>query len=193
MNRDGKRGEQSVARKHIFLIGFMGAGKSTAAKKLCEMTGKPVVEMDARIEQEEGRKISQIFEESGEAYFRTLETGLLQTLRNEKSSIVSCGGGVPMREENRESMRENGYTVLLTAKPQTIFERVRYSKDRPVLNKNMSVEYIEELMEKRREAYETAADITVWTDGKDMNMICEEILKEVRKAEEKEIHRENAQ
>lgn len=182
-----------MARKHIFLIGFMGAGKSTAAKKLYEITGKPVVEMDARIEQEEGRKISQIFEESGEAYFRTLETVLLQTLQSEESSIVSCGGGVPMREENRKSMRENGYTVLLTARPQTIFERVRYSKDRPVLNKNMSVEYIEELMEKRREAYETAADITVWTDGKDMNVICEEILEEVRKAEEKEKNIENVQ
>lgn len=173
-----------MARKHIFLIGFMGAGKSTAAKKLHEITGKPVVEMDARIEQEEGRKISQIFEESGEMYFRKAETGLLQALQDETPSIVSCGGGVPMREENREHMRKNGYTVLLTAKPQTIFERVRYCKDRPILNKNMSVEYIEELMEKRREAYEAAADITVFTDGKNMSTICEEILEEVEKAAE---------
>lgn len=171
-----------LERKHIFLIGFMGVGKSTMAKHLHMMTGKPVIEMDERIEREEGRKISKIFEESGEACFRKIETGLLKTLGDEEAAIVSCGGGVPMREENREWMRQSGYTVLLTATPETIFERVRYSKERPILNQNMSVEFIRELMEQRREAYEQAADMVVWVDSKEKNEICKEILDKIDEA-----------
>ena len=73
-------------------------------------------------------------------------------------------------------MKESGKIVLLTAEPETIYERVKDSTERPVLNGNMNVGYIEELMEKRRPKYEAAADVTIATDGKTSEEICEEIL-----------------
>ncbi|MDO4295143.1 MAG: shikimate kinase [bacterium] len=168
-----------MERKHIFLIGFMGAGKSTVAAELARQTQRTVIEMDARIEREEQKKISDIFADFGEAYFRSLETKLLETIGEEPAAIVSCGGGAAMREENRDIMHVEGYTVLLTAKPNTIYERVRFSTERPILNQNMSVEYIQELMEKRRPAYEAAADFIVWTDGKNVSQISQEILEQI--------------
>ena len=81
-----------------------------------------------------------------------------------------------MKEENVRLMKESGKIVLLTAEPGTIYERVKDSTERPVLNGNMNVGYIEELMEKRRPKYEEAADVTIATDGKTSKEICEEIL-----------------
>ena len=97
-------------------------------------------------------------------------------LQKRKQTIVSCGGGVVMREENADHMKKNGRVVLLTAKPETIYERVKNSDERPILNGNMNVEYISGLMEKRKERYEAVADVTVATDGKNVTQICEEII-----------------
>ena len=94
--------------------------------------------------------------------------------------IVSCGGGAVLRDENIEIMRGQGKIILLTATPQTIYERVKDNHDRPVLNGNMNVEYISELMEKRKVRYEMAADIVIATDGKTVDEICNEILEEVK-------------
>ena len=161
---------------HIFLIGFMGAGKSTVAAELSHMTGRDQLEMDQMIVENQGMPIAEIFEKYGENYFRDVETETLVRLKNREPAVVSCGGGIVLREQNIFHMKERGKVILLTATPQTIYERVRNSKDRPVLNGHMNVEYIRELMEKRREKYEQAADITVATDGKTTKEICKEIL-----------------
>ena len=89
-----------------------------------------------------------------------------------------------MRPENTDHMKKNGRIVLLTAKPETIYERVKNSTDRPILNGHMNVEYIAELMEKRRALYEAAADITIQTDGKTREQICEEIIGKMRNTNE---------
>lgn len=161
---------------HIFLIGFMGAGKSTVAAELSHMTGRDQLEMDQMIVEDQGMPIAEIFEKYGENYFRDVETETLVRLKNREPAVVSCGGGIVLREQNIFHMKERGKVILLTATPQTIYERVRNSKDRPVLNGHMNVEYIRELMEKRHEKYEKAADITVATDGKTTKEICKEIL-----------------
>ncbi len=165
-----------MIKEHIFLIGFMGTGKSTIAACLKKMTGAEVIEMDQEIERQEGMAITQIFAEKGEPFFRSLETALLASMENRPGSIVSCGGGVAMREENVALMKKSGRTVLLTASPETIYLRVKDSKNRPVLNGNMNVEYIQALMEKRRPYYEKAADFLVATDDKTAEEICLEIL-----------------
>ena len=108
--------------------------------------------------------ISDIFETYGEEYFRNMETNLLIEMQEKKNVIISCGGGVAMRERNVAEMKKNGRVVLLTAHPQTILDRVKDSDDRPLLNGHKNVEYIEQLMEARREKYEAAADIVVDTD-----------------------------
>ena len=163
-------------KKNIFLIGFMGAGKSTIARAIKQKLGYPVVEMDERIVKEQGMPISKIFETYGELYFRELETKLIQSLNQQEPTIVSCGGGVAMRQENVDCMRDGGSVVFLTATPQTIYERVKNSTDRQLLNGHMNVAYISELMEVRRPKYEAAADILVATDGKTKEEIAEEII-----------------
>ena len=161
---------------HIFLIGFMGAGKSTVAAALKEQLGWAQLEMDEMIEQRAGQTISSMFEKYGETYFRDKETELLLLLEKEAPSIVSCGGGAVVREENCAFMKKHGRVVLLTATPETVLERVKSSQNRPILNGNMNVEYIRQLQEKRRALYESVADLTVATDGKDVETICREIL-----------------
>ena len=167
---------KSLFDYNIFLIGFMGAGKSTVAGELKDKLEMDRVEMDQMIVENRGMSISEIFDEFGEAYFRNLESNTLIELQNRKQTIVSCGGGVVMREENADHMKKNGRVVLLTAKPETIYERVKDSDERPILNGNMNVAYISSLMEKRRERYEAVADVTVATDGKNVTQICEEII-----------------
>ncbi|MCI6676689.1 MAG: shikimate kinase [Clostridiales bacterium] len=166
---------------HIFLIGFMGVGKSTISAYLSKQIKKKEIDTDAWIAAEQKMTIPQLFEEKGEAYFRNCETELLKHLKEEKEGLlVSCGGGMAMREENVALMKESGIVVLLTAKPETIFERVRYSKNRPILNGNMNVEFIAELMEKRREKYEAAADITVKADRRTSKEICADIMEQIK-------------
>ncbi len=165
-------------RKNIFLIGFMGAGKSTVARKLQSEYGMRLIEMDEQIEAQEKMPISEIFAERGEEYFRRLETELLESLNREENTVVSCGGGVPMRERNVEAMRKSGRIVYLSASPETIYERVRHAHNRPLLENNMNVEYIAGLLGERLPKYLAAADVTVSTDGRDVKEICEEILRE---------------
>ena len=161
---------------HIFLIGFMGCGKSTVSAELARLSGRTVYEMDRVIEEEEGMAIRDIFAEKGEAYFRGLETELCRRFASMPPAVISCGGGVVMRPENVEAMRGCGEIVLLTATPQTIYERVRFDTGRPLLNGHMDPEYIAGLMEQRRPAYEAAAGLTVETDGRTPEEIARRIL-----------------
>lgn len=161
---------------NIVLIGFMGAGKSTISDYLSTVFDMKLVEMDQVIAEREEMSIPDIFATYGEEYFRNLETGLLRELQNGQNCIISCGGGVAMREENVTEMKKNGRVVLLTASPETIYERVKDSNDRPILDGNKNVEFIADLMEKRREKYEAAADVVVRTDNKTILQICEELI-----------------
>ena len=164
---------------NIVLIGFMGAGKSTISAFL-----RDVVEMDQVIAEQQGMSISEIFETYGEEYFRNLETQLLIDMQSKQNVIISCGGGVAMRERNVAEMKKNGKVVLLKADPQTILDRVKDSDERPLLNGHKNVEYIADLMEARRAKYEAAADIVVQTDGKSALEICEEMIHKLRSADE---------
>ena len=169
---------------NIVLIGFMGAGKSTISDYLSTMFAMEVVEMDQEIVKEEGMSIPDIFATYGEEYFRDLETNLLIEMQSHKNAVISCGGGAALREKNVAEMKKNGRVVLLTATPETIFERVKDSNDRPVLNGRKNVKGISELMEQRREKYEAAADIVINTDDKTVLQICEELVQRLQESEE---------
>lgn len=170
---------------NIVVIGFMGAGKSTISDYLKNAFAMDVVEMDQVIAAEQGMSISEIFETYGEEYFRNLETQLLIDMQAKQNVIISCGGGVAMRERNVVEMKKNGKVVLLKANPETILDRVKDSDERPLLNGNKNVDFIGKLMEARREKYEAAADIVVETDGKSVLEICEEMIQKLRAADEK--------
>ena len=165
---------------NIVLIGFMGAGKSTISEFLKTVFAMEVIEMDQIIAERQSMSISDIFETYGEEYFRDLETNLLIEMQSKKNMVISCGGGVPMRERNVVEMKKNGRVVLLTAKPETILNRVKDNHDRPLLEGNKTVPFIADLMEKRREKYQAAADIVIETDDKSELEICEELVKKLR-------------
>ena len=170
---------------NIVLIGFMGTGKSTISEFLKNSFAMEVIEMDQIIAEREGMTISDIFEVYGEQYFRNLETNLLIEMQSKTNVVISCGGGTPMRECNVVEMKKNGRVVLLTAKPETILDRVKDSHDRPLIENNKTVPFIADLMEKRREKYEAAADIIIETDGKDELQICEELILRLRQMDNK--------
>ncbi len=164
---------------NIALIGFMGTGKSTIAACMHTLYGMEVVEMDSLIEKREGMSIPEIFQKYGEEHFRNLETSLLIELQGKKNVVISCGGGTPLRKKNVSIMRKTGKVVLLTAKPESILERVEENHDRPLLEGNKNVSFIEEMLKKRKDRYEAAADLIVATDGRTKEEICDEIIEKV--------------
>ena len=168
---------------NIVLIGFMGTGKSTTANYLSECFGMKTVEMDQEIVDREGMSIADIFSVRGEEYFRNAETNLLKEMQSERNVVISCGGGTPLREVNVQEMKKNGKVVLLTAKPETIYERVKDNHDRPLLENNMNVEFIQDMLAKRMDKYLAAADITIETDGKSKIDICKDIVTALTKLE----------
>ena len=163
-------------KENIFLIGFMGAGKSTVARAMKKHYGMRLIEMDEQIEYQEKMSVPKIFEVNGEPYFRKLETDLLEGLSSQENTVVSCGGGVPMRACNVEAMRKSGKVIYLRTSPQQIYERVKTSHNRPLLEGNMNVEYISKLLSQRLPKYLEAADAVVSTDGKRVEDICKEII-----------------
>ena len=166
--------------KNIFLVGFMGTGKSTIARRMKQKYRMEIIEMDELIEEREGMKIPELFQTYGEEYFRNLETELLSEIQAKENLVVSCGGGVVLREENVRKMKECGMVVLLTASPQTILKRVRNNNRRPLLEGKKTIEEIGKLMEARREAYERAADVSICVDDKNSEKICMEIIKRAK-------------
>ena len=169
----------SKIKNNIFLIGFMGAGKSTIAAELTKELGMQRIEMDQMIVEQQNMPISEIFDKFGEEYFRNIETDLVREKKKKKQMVVSCGGGTVLRDENAKLMKESGAIVLLTATPETIYERVKNSTERPILNGNMNVEYISSLMDQRKDRYFAVADYVVTTDGKSAKEICAEIIEKL--------------
>lgn len=168
---------------NVILIGFMGCGKSSIAVKLSYRLKQSVVDTDRWIEKKQGRTITEIFAQDGEAAFRQMETEALQYLKeHSKNQIISVGGGMPVREENRKLMKEIGKVVYLRATADTIYERVKEDGARPLLQCENPKERIETLMEQRKDAYEGAADLIVDVDGKNFGQILFEIERGLRPA-----------
>lgn len=161
---------------NIILIGFMGCGKTTVGIKLSYRMRRSMLDTDKIIEKDEGRPISEIFDKDGEEYFRDLETKCLKKLiATENNQIISVGGGLPVREENRALLKELGTVIYLRASAETIYERVKNDRTRPLLQVDDPMQKIRTLMEKRSAAYEGAADVIVDVDGKDFDDIMNEI------------------
>ncbi|RWZ60092.1 shikimate kinase [Halobacillus fulvus] len=156
----------------IYLIGFMGSGKSTVAEQLSERLGLPFIEMDAEIEKQQNMKISDIFAKHGEAYFRAQETSFLRTLEDE--SIVSTGGGVIVTPENHRLLNE-GTVVYLKASWETIVERLQGDTERPLWQGEL--EDKKSRFVERLPVYESLADHIVEVDEKHPKEIVEEIFR----------------
>ncbi len=148
---------------HILLVGFMGSGKSSVARRLSSITGLSLIDLDYRIEVLEHRKIKQIFAAEGEPGFRAIETRILKGLAREDRSIVSCGGGIIGSAENRETLHQLGTVVYLQVSFEGALARISNSNNRPMLQGEIPPR---ELYEGRLALYEEVADITVDTTGR---------------------------
>lgn len=162
----------------IYLIGFMGSGKTSTGTELAKLMDRELLDSDELIVQQEGKSIPEIFAESGEEGFRKIETEIFRNLsQNDNDYIISCGGGAPLREENVALMRRNGRIVRLTATAQTVYDRVKGDDNRPLLQSDDPMKRIRALMSMRERAYSEAADITVSTDGRTPLMVATELAR----------------
>lgn len=161
---------------NIAIIGFMGTGKTTVSSALSKITRLKEIDVDAYIVEKAKMSISEIFEKYGEEYFRNLETESLREIANNKNQIISCGGGAVLKDENVDILKNSGTIVLLTATPETIFDRVKDHTHRPILNNDMSLSHVKSLMEKREPRYQSVADIKVNVDSNDRILTCYDML-----------------
>ena len=130
----------------IFLIGYMGSGKSKVAEALGKILELPVIHTDKLVEEKEGKSFSEIFESSGQEYFRDLEKEALHSTIIQSDVIVSTGGGLPCYFDNMEWMNQNGITVYLEANPGLLFHRLSNAKaGRPLIENLNDVDLMEQI------------------------------------------------
>jgi shikimate kinase len=152
-----------VARKNIVLIGFMGTGKSSVGRILARKLRFRFVDTDRLIVDLAGIEIPEIFRLHGEAHFRQLEHEILESLIGLNCQIVSTGGGIVLREDNRPLLKKCGFVAALTANESVLFERVSRNSNRPLLQTENPRKTICEMLAQRRALYEDAAQLTVDT------------------------------
>lgn len=162
----------------IYIIGFMGSGKTTAGKKLASLLGWSFIDLDKRVEEYAGKTITEIFSQSGEDYFRIIETQLLRNLKMCTKTVISTGGGTPCYIDNMDYMIETGLTIYLKLTPAELKSRLSQSKGkRPLikdLDQNELTSFIEEKLVVREKWYERS-DITVDGIDFDINLLLSHI------------------
>jgi len=161
--------------RNIVLIGFMGAGKSLISKSLAMKLRRPVVSTDQKIVEKEKRTINEIFEQSGEQYFRQIEKDVVARLAGEENLIIDGGGGIVLDPQNITFLKANGILFYLFATPQEIYRRTQREAHRPLLQVKDPLRRIEELFG-RRESFYAQADYTIDTNQKSPDLIRDEII-----------------
>ena len=148
--------------RNIYLIGFMGTGKTTVGRELARRAARPFLDLDDLIELTARRSISDIFAKEGEAAFRRLEKKILAQASREKGFVIACGGGIVMDQDNIRTMKDTGTIICLVATPQVILQRTRAQAHRPLLNVSDPEKQIDLLL-KLRAPYYAQADKVVDT------------------------------
>ena len=162
--------------KNIFLMGFMGAGKTTVGKILAKRLRLTFIDLDEVIEKELNLTIQEIFSRYGEDFFRDAETKALRSIADKDRYVVATGGGVVLRKENWQIMIANGITVYLRAPAEVLWTRVRNNTSRPLLQVENPFERLCELFTQRIPQYEKA-DLIVDTENVSPEDVAEEIIK----------------
>ena len=171
-------------KDNIILIGFMGCGKSSVGFKLSYYLRRTLLDTDKWIEKKQGISISEIFDRYGESAFRQMETDCLKALlQTEEHQIIATGGGLPIREENHELLKQLGCVYYLKATPEVVYERLKGDTTRPLLQGENPMEKIESLLNVREPVYEQCADYVIEVSGKTFEEILEEIASKERMAE----------
>lgn len=171
------------ASRHIILIGLMGCGKTTIGRELQRTMDLIFSDTDQMIEEQEGMSIPAIFQEHGEAHFRNLETQVLRSylsLTNGRSYVISTGGGMVLRQENRELLQQMGFVVWLNADVNTLVQRVMRSDNRPLLHHVNPEETLERLAVERDPLYAETAHLSIDTANLSVGEIAFGIMESAR-------------
>ena len=160
---------------NIILVGFMGTGKTSVGRRLSLRLRMTYVDTDEIIEQTTGRRITDIFAQHGESYFRELESEAVRKVSDLDEHVISTGGGVVLRTRNLEILKRNGVVFSLTATSEEIWARVKGETHRPLLRAPNPVEKIREML-KAREAYYALADYIIQTDGVSIGQVTNEVI-----------------
>ena len=161
------------------LTGFMGTGKSEVGRRLAERFGRPFLDTDEMVERRAGKTIASIFAEDGEEAFRALERASIAEATGSKGAVIALGGGAVLDSGNVACLRAAGELVCLTARPETILDRVGDVAARPLLAGCDPRAVIIRLLDERHAAYEAAADLTVDTSDRSVDEVVEEIRRNV--------------
>mgnify|MGYP005838341573 CR=1 FL=1 len=163
----------------VYLIGFMGSGKSTVGKKLSKRLGFAFIDLDKEIERTEGRSVSKIFTEEGESYFRNIEAEVLRDCSKKSDTVISCGGGTPCFNENMEYMNNAGQTVYLEMTAAALMSRLIYSRSkRPLiaeLDDSELDQFIRKSLAEREKWYRKSMHIMEGLDP-DINQLSSSLL-----------------
>jgi len=156
-------------------MGFMGTGKTRVGRELAARLGMRFVDMDDVIVEKKGKPIPQIFVQDGEPHFRAVERAVVGELAAVRGLVIATGGGVVLNTDNVRDLSRDGLVVCLSASPETILERVKHDRTRPLLAEGDKMAKIRDLLETRREFY-AAIPNQVDTNGKTPGQVVNEIL-----------------
>jgi len=176
------RADQCNPLRNIVLVGFMGCGKSTLGRVLNQKLSYPLIDTDQVIEEQTGKSVADIFSEDGEESFRTMETKLLKDMLSSECNhhIISTGGGMVLRPENRELLQRLGFVVWLFCSAEETFERTSRNNNRPLLQCDDPMALITRMLGERGPLYEDAAHLKISTSGLEFDEISCGILESAR-------------
>jgi shikimate kinase len=173
---DLDRKHANAPDKNVFLVGPMGAGKSTIGRSLASLLQKTFLDSDHEIEARTGAPVSLIFEIEGEAGFRQREAGVIEELTRGENIVLATGGGAILLEDNRRCLRSRGTVVYLQASLDTLLERTRHDRARPLLQTNDREGMLKRLLTQRDPLYRDVAHIVVETTHRPPATVAKEIV-----------------
>jgi shikimate kinase len=171
--------------QHIYLTGYRGTGKTTVGALIARERSLPLVDLDEKIEADQGKTIREIFDEGGEPLFRDFETRALKEAAAAPNSVISLGGGAILREENRRLIKQTGFCIWLDATVESLVSRIQNdestSQRRPSLTSQGLIAEIAPMLHKRHPMYQDAADARVDTTGKSIDQVAAEAIETLKK------------
>lgn len=160
-------------RQPVYFVGFMGAGKTSVARKVARIASVSSIDVDSYIERRCDKKISEIFDEVGEAGFREIEKQLLQELTADEPRLIACGGGIVLAEENRALLNQNGFVIYLEVTAEEAAARISDTSTRPLFG---DLEQAQKVIDGRLHLYEEVADVTLDTAQRSTGSLAYEIV-----------------
>jgi shikimate kinase len=165
---------------NIFLVGLMGAGKTTVGKLLAKRFNKTFIDSDHEIEKRTGVNIPLIFELEGEAGFRAREAAVIEELARQRNIVLATGGGAVLSQQNRDNLRRNGTVIYLRAKVEDLWQRTRHDKNRPLLQTADPQAKLKELFAQRDPLYREIADIIVDSGAQSVHALVHQIEEQLK-------------